>query len=223
MAQVMDHEKIIAQFELFDHEARDLNAWGRKAVDLCAKWYVRVANTLGMEEQLTNRTLTLVLRPFPGTARTDPRTGEITFSSQYLRRSPQDLGIVIHELTHALQAFGTNQPFLSGSPTWQPAKAQDAWLTEGIAEYVRLTLFEPEVPPPRINPDLARYTDSYQTTATFLRWVAKYKQPNLVVQLNQQLQAGTYFLGSFQQITGQPVDLLWTEFLEIVRARKLVL
>lgn len=97
--------------------------------------------------------------------------------------------------------------------------AGGSWLTEGIADYIRLAHFEPDAPLPRpINPDKAKYTDSYKTTATFFRWIEKTYDPNLVKKINLALRDGKYKLELFEEFTGKPIDQLWTEFTDSLRA-----
>lgn len=49
--------------------------------------------------------------------------GKITISSKYLRKKPQDLDVITHEVMHIVQAY--------------PNNSGPGWLTEGIADYVR--------------------------------------------------------------------------------------
>jgi len=93
-----------------------------------------------------------------------------------------------------------------------------SWLTEGIADYIRLAHFEPEAPLPRpINPDKAKYTDSYKTTATFFRWIEKNYDKDLVKKINLALRDGKYKIEMFKDCTGKTIDELWSEFADSLR------
>jgi hypothetical protein len=107
-------------------------------------------------------------------------------------------------------------------PNNRGGRRNGAWLTEGIADYVRLGHYEPDTPPPRINPDRAKYTDSYKTTATFFRWIEKSYDKEFVKKVNLALRNGTYSLGLFKQYTGKTIDELWEEFASALRARQKV-
>jgi hypothetical protein len=87
---------------------------------------------------------------------------------------------------------------------------------------VRLGHFEPETRLPRINPDSANYTDSYKTTATFLRWVEKNYDKEFVKKINLALRGGTYKLDLFKEYTGKTADELWKEFAEAIRAKQML-
>jgi hypothetical protein len=59
------------------------------------------------------------------------------------------------------------------------------WVVEGVADYVRWFVYEPENKRPRVrNPDRAKHTDSYQTTAAFFNWIVKTKDKTFVKRLN---------------------------------------
>jgi hypothetical protein len=111
--------------------------------------------------------------------------------------------MIIHELTHVVQAYRQR-----GNP---------GWLVEGVADYVRLTHFEPEARRPRINPDRASYRDAYKTTAIFLEWAEKKYDAALVKKLNAAMREGHYKPELFQEYTGKALDDLWAEFCDTLR------
>jgi hypothetical protein len=111
--------------------------------------------------------------------------------------------MVIHELTHVVQAYQGD-----GNP---------GWLVEGVADYIRLTHFEPQARRPRIDPAKASYRDAYKTTAIFLEWAEKNYDRELVKELNRAMRAGSYRPELFQERTGKSVDELWAAFIDTLR------
>ena len=200
--------RVVGVLEVDTSQVHDLAPWGRHAADLCADWYPRIATQLGVAEVSSNRVITLYFHRRDGVANTDPKTGLISFSQAYVHGHTNDWGLVIHELVHTLQSYGTNETGYHG------------WLSEGIADYFRLALFEPDAPLPRLNPDTASHTNSYRTTATFLRWLVKTRDPDLIRKLNLAIRDGQYSPATIQTITGRTWDELWAEFMSAWRAKQ---
>jgi hypothetical protein len=91
------------------------------------------------------------------------------------------------------------------------------WLVEGIADYIRWFKYEPESKRPQVNPDKAKYTDSYRTTAAFLDFVARTHDPDVVGKLNGAMRENKYEPELWKQYTGKTVDELWDEFIATLR------
>ena len=126
---------------------------------------------------------------------------EISVSIDWLLDHPDDIGLLTHELTHAVQAYTGATP---------------GWLVEGIADYAR-SLYGPKETggwslPSRLN-EKNSYKDSYRVTAKFLVWLDM-KHPKLVDQLHRSLQDRTFQLDDFKTHTGQTIDVLWEQFLQ---------
>ncbi len=211
VAESRRNGQLLATIEVDTTGVPDLAGWGHQAADDCAKWYPRIADLLGITNQLTNRTIRLWFHPRGGVANTDPSTGLISISQAYIHSHPLDRGLMIHELVHTLQSYEPPGP-----------TGHHSWLTEGIADYVRYGYYEPDSPLPRYFTG-ASYEDSYKTTATFLRWVAQRYDRDVVKQLNLALRAGTFGKPTFQNITGKPLDDLWAEFATAWHDKKLAL
>jgi hypothetical protein len=123
---------------------------------------------------------------------TVPGAHRMDISAEWIEKHPDDWGMVIHELTHTLQAFNLKKTKHVG------------WLTEGIADYVRDFEFEPEKRLP-LSPNKT-YRDGYRTAATFLNWAAQTYDARLIEKLQAQLEADTYTDDLFMEITGRPLD-----------------
>jgi hypothetical protein len=92
------------------------------------------------------------------------------------------------------------------------SRSNPGWLVEGIADYVRFWVFEPQTPKRRLNPDRIKYTDSYQTTAAFLAWAVQKYDKDLVTKLNAACRKGQYKPDLWKEYTGKDLDALWEEF-----------
>jgi hypothetical protein len=185
-------------------EVPDLEEWGRRARDLCVEWHPRISALLasdGHEPPLSARLL--FFKEMRGIA--NASGSDIRIAARWVREHPDDFGMVIHELTHTIQAYRAgNRP---------------GWLVEGIADYIRIVHFEPHAPRPRINPARASYRDAYKTTAMFLEWAEKRHDPALVNKLNAALRGTRFDEGLFRELTGKTVDELWQDFVSTLARR----
>jgi hypothetical protein len=188
-------------------ETPDLESWGNTAKTLCEEWYPKLVALLPSEGFEPADTVRLRFsKDMRGVAATGGT--RITVAASYVRKATNDFGMVIHELVHVVQAY----------PSAKEGCTKPGWLVEGIADYIRLTHFEPQAGRPRINPDKASYRDAYKTTAIFLEWAEVKYDKDLVKKLNAPLRAGTFKMGAFKECTGKDVDELWKEFADSLRA-----
>lgn len=119
---------------------------------------------------------------------------------EWLKRHPDDLGMLTHELTHAVQQYPRSDP---------------SWLTEGIADYARQLYGPAEQPnwslPARLGPK-NHYRDSYRVTARFLLWLDG-KHPGTVDKLHRRMQDRAFTVADFKEFTGTELDELWQQCL----------
>ncbi len=120
-------------------------------------------------------------------------------SGPWITAHPEDLGMMVHELTHLVQQY----PDFRGKP---------GWLVEGIADYTRWWRYEPETPRPKIDPLKNKYTDSSRVTAAFLAFLANKYDKGIVPKLDKTLREKTYTDAVWKEITGKDLDTLWNEF-----------
>jgi hypothetical protein len=181
----------------------DARPWAEAAQKLTREWFPLLAPLLATDTWTPPKTITLVVKKelrVPAYA----SGSRITINGSWIRRHPDDFGMVIHEMVHILQSYpdGGNKP---------------GWLVEGIADYVRWWRYEPEARRTPIDPEKASYRDSYRTTAAFLAWATGRYDRGLVRKLDQALRTGTYSDDLFSQSTGKSLDELWTEFIGTLR------
>lgn len=121
----------------------------------------------------------------------------ITGSTTWFRDHPDDAGAMIHESAHVVQRYrGDDNP---------------GWLVEGVADYVRFVLYEPQNIGP-IDADDARYDQSYRVTARFLDYIVKTYDPDFVLKINRAMREGKYSDDLFKQATGKTKEELGAEW-----------
>lgn len=180
------------------NDAVDLKEWGSKAGTLCVEWFPKIAALLPSGDFTAPKAVTLYFDPkMKGVAHA--AGDRITISAEFVRAHPDDLGMVVHELTHVVQSYPPGGP---------------GWLVEGIADYVRIVHFEPQAPRPKLDPAKASYKDAYKTAAMFLEWIEKNHAVDLVIKMNAALRKGEYSDALWQSLTGKSVDDLWKLFAE---------
>lgn len=184
------------RFEADTSQVPDLQPWGRAAEAVCEVWYPKVVEVLKSEDADAPETVRLVFeKQMDGVAYT--AGNEIHISADWVRRQPNDFGMVVHELTHVVQRYPRNRA---------------GWLVEGIADYVRLKHFEPQLERPPIDFTRAKHTDAYKTTASFLIHLEEVYGPEVVPRLHAALRTRRYDDGLFKEMTGKTVDELWADF-----------
>jgi hypothetical protein len=139
--------------------------------------------------------------PGSGVAFTNPSSSRITFNAGYIAglggnattQQYEIEGVIAHESVHIYQIFG--------GPTW---------LTEGIADAIRYRTGYFKLTNRRAG---GNFNNSYQTTGFFLSWVDD-KYPGFLVKLNLKNPKNE---GSFMELTGKPVQMLWDEYQADIR------
>ena len=110
------------------------------------------------------------------------------------------VGAMVHECVHVVQRYAVYEP---------------GWLTEGIADYIRWFLFEPQSHGAdrhwmrRVDVAQRRHDASYRTTANFLSWVVgNNHQKDVIAELNRAMRNGQYSPDVWERLTGKPVERL---------------
>ena len=193
--------KTLATITVESAEVPELAEWGKLAGKLCAAWYPKICDLLASEGFTPPKSVQIRLRKdMKGVAATSGNV--IDIAADFVKGHNHDFGMVIHELTHVVQNYPPGGP---------------GWLVEGIADYIRLSHFEPQLPLPRIDPDRASYRDAYKTTATFLAWIEENHDRQIVKKLNRALREKSFQAELFKEHTGRDVDELWQRFTQTLR------
>jgi hypothetical protein len=120
-------------------------------------------------------------------------------------------GAVVHELVHTVQNYWRARARnRNAAPT-------PGWIVEGIADYVRWFLYEPESKGAEItrrNLGQARYDASYRISANFLDWVIRTHDEKLLQKLNEAAREGRYDEALWKEWTGKPLAELGADWVQ---------
>jgi hypothetical protein len=199
-------------------DAPELTDWSRRVLGPVAKeWYPKIAQLLpstGFEAPPECSIGFGGMGPVTGAGGqivAFTQGAKITCGSEWFRQNPagEAIGCVVHEMVHVVQQYPEvqNAPQQQGQPP--------SWLVEGIADYVRWFLFEPEshgAEITRTNLSMARYDASYRITANFLNWVVKKYGMEVIVRLNAAARKSEYDPLLWEKLTGHSVQDLGREW-----------
>src|SRR5204862_6493014 len=128
------------------------------------------------------------------------------------------VGAVIHELVpvvgqhgRARQAQG-DAGAAAGAGAGQRRPRNPGWLVEGLADYIRWFMYEPQSARPHPNPARANYNDSYRTTGHFLNYVVEKYDKDAIRKLNAAMREGRYSDEIWKQMTGKSAEELNEEW-----------
>jgi len=179
-----------------------LTSWGEDARKLMILWYPKIERMLKDKVEKHPKTVYLVIDTHGnGVAGTGGRRIEV--NGDYVRKHPTDIGLVVHELTHVVQAY----------PHYNPS-----WLVEGIADYVRWFNYEPVSVRPHPKAATVDYHHGYREVAAFLNWATLKYDRNLVPKLNHALQTDTYSDQTWQDSTHHSFDDLWNDYVQSLKS-----
>jgi len=185
-------------------QAPETREWAEKAQKIAREQFPVLVALLDSDGFIPRDSLTIVFRPMDGVAHATGK--EIHISAEWVTvKSPDDFGMVVHELIHIVQAYRSRVP---------------GWVTEGIADYLRFFVYERNGDRTcRVNPDRAKYTDSYRTTGAFFNWIVMTKDAGFIKRLNAACRNGKYSADLYKEYTGMTIDELWDEFIQSLREK----
>lgn len=192
-------------------ETPDLAEWVREELSPVVKeWYPKIVALLPSEGYSAPRRVRIF---FSDTMRGVAATGgtRIRCAAGWYRRNLEGeaLGSVVHELVHVVQQYG-RAGRRGGSTTRPPG-----WLVEGIADYIRWFLYEPETRGAEISRrslGRAQYNRSYRVSANFIDWVTRTHDKDIVLKLNAAAREGRYKEELWKEYTGRTVEELGKEW-----------
>lgn len=184
------------------NDAPEAEAWAKASAEYAIKWYPALEKALASEGFTPSREFRLVFKPVDGVAST---TGNvITINSDWIRKHPDDRGMVAHELVHVIQHY----------------RRGEGWLTEGIADYLRYYVVEPGSKQAGFDAKRQTYKGGYQPAAAMLNWIEKTKGPGVISKLNQAMRKGKYSGELFKELTGGTPDEVWELFKATLKTKK---
>ena len=176
------------------NDVPELKEWALKAANYAIEWHPKISAQLPSDGFNSPREVTLVFKVMNGVAYTSGKT--ITISAAWVKKHPEDLGMVAHELTHVIQHY--------------QGRGNPGWLVEGIADYVRYYIVEPGTRGSRFDPARG-YKGGYQPAAALINWLEK-EHPGIMVKLNDLMRAGKYTGEQFKDLAGGEPDEVWEMF-----------
>ncbi len=200
------------EFTIDTSAAPDLTEWALKELaPVVLEWYPKIVKLLPSEgfDAPTNT----IIRFREGMGRTPASAGggRINCNIEWFRRNlkGEARGAVVHEMVHIVQQYGRARR------TNPNATRTPGWLVEGIPDYIRWFLYEPEAKGAEItarNLARARYDANYRITGNFLNWVVGKYDPHIIRKLNTAAREGKYDEALWKEFTGKTVQDLGDEW-----------
>lgn len=202
--------------------APDLKEWAeQKLAPVLAEWYPKLVAMLPSEGFEAPKEFSVTIRSGSGVAATG-RT-RVTANSDWLKRelNREAIGALLHEEIHVIQQYGSGR---RANPDY---KRPPGWLVEGIPDYIRWFLYEPQSHGADLlwvqaqsNPNL-NYDRAYRVTANFLDYVAGKYDPDktLITKINAACRRGQYTDDLWKELTGKPLAELNEEWKAAIQQR----
>lgn len=211
-----------AEFTIDTSEATDLTEWAEENLaPVLAEWYPKIVAMLPSEGFTAPKAVTVTIRPERGVAYASG--SRITANADWVRRElkGEALGALVHEAVHVVQSWNRGA---RGNPDY---KRPPGWLQEGIPDYIRFFLYEPESHGAdliwlqgRRNQTL-NYDGMYRISANFLNYVVEKYDPNktLIAKVNAACRQGKYTDDLWQELTGKSLTDLNDEWKTATKAQ----
>ena len=196
------------RFTIDATDAPDLADWAEKELKpVVQSWYPRLVALLASDGYQAPAEIVLRFRDDMGGTPASAGGASINLNAVWFRRElkREALGSVVHEMVHVVQNYGRAR---RTSPN---ASSTPGWLVEGIADYVRWFLYEPQTRGAEMtkrNIAGAKYDASYRVTGNFLDWATQTHDKELVRKLNAAAREGRYAESLWQEWTGKSVQEL---------------
>ena len=194
--------------------ATDLKEWAEtKLAPVLAEWFPKIVAMLPSDGYTPPASFSVTIRPGRGVAATGGT--RVTANANWLRREleREAIGALLHEEVHVIQLYGRR-----GGNRSEGGRRLPGWLVEGIPDYIRWFLYEPqshgadEVWMKGQNFSRVRYDGSYRQSANFLNWVTEKYDKDIVAKLNAAARAGKYGDEIWQEKSGKTAEELGNEW-----------
>jgi hypothetical protein len=197
------------RFTIETTEAPDLTEWAHKELlPVVQAWYPKIVAMLPSEGFTAPRTFSInFTNEYKGVAAT--MGNRVVCAPPWFRQQlkGEAIGAVVHELVHVVQQYNRARRVGGNRPP--------GWLVEGLCDYIRWYLYEPESKGAEIRPRNianARYDGSYRVTANFLNFVVGKYDKDLIKELNAAMREGRYTAEFWKTRTAKPVEELADEW-----------
>ena len=191
------------RFTVDTSEAPDLAEWANtELIPVMQKWYPMIVKMLPSEGYTAPKTFSITFTDrYKGVAATGGNRIECNPAWYRGQLKGEAIGSLVHELVHVVQQYH--------------GKRGPGWLIEGIPDYIRWYLYEPQSRGADIRPARAsgaRYDGSYRVSANFLNYVIGKYDKDLIQGLNAALREGRYDAAIWKTRTGLTVEELGDEW-----------
>jgi hypothetical protein len=194
--------------------APDLKEWAeQKLAPVLAEWYPKIVAMLPSEGYSAPKQFTVTISPGRGVAATGGT--RVMANSTWLKGqlNREAVGALLHEEVHVIQQWRGGR----GNPDY---KRPPGWLQEGIPDYIRWFIYEPQshgadVVYFRTRRNLTlNYDGLYRITANFLNYVVERYDPKkeLITKLNAVCRQGKYTDDLWKEYTGKALTELNDEW-----------
>ncbi len=196
------------RFTVDTTESPDLTEWAhRDLIPVMVKWYPLIVAMLPSEGYSAPKTFNITFTERnKGVAATGGNRIECNPAWYRIQLKGEAIGSLVHELVHVVQQYRGGRP--------------PGWLVEGIPDYIRWYLYEPEskgceIPPKRAAS--AKHDGSYRISANFLNFVIGKYDKELLKELNAALREKRDVAELWETRTGRGIEELadeWRKSLE---------
>jgi len=199
------------QITIYTTETPDLTDWAHKDLaPVVRDWYPKLVKMLPSEGyEAPKRVSVTFSASMQGVAATGGT--RVRCAAGWFRQNLQGeaKGAVVHELAHVVQNYGMAR---RANPN---ATRTPGWVVEGICDYIRWFLYEPQTHGADItarNIARARYDGNYRISGNFLNWVTQTYDKDVVRKLNTAAREGKYSEELWKTATGHTVQELGDEW-----------
>ena len=192
--------------------APDLSEWANtELVPVVKEWYPKIVKLLPSDGFEANTNVTIRFRDNMRGTPASAGGGRVNCNAEWFRKNlkGEAKGAVVHELVHIVQEYGRAR---RANPD---AARTPGWIVEGIPDYIRWFLYEPQAKGAEItqrNLSRAKYDGNYRITANFLNWVVEKYDKQVIQKLNVAAREGKYAEELWKEYTGKTVQDLGDEW-----------
>ena len=208
------------QYTVDATEAPALMPWvEEKLMPVVQEWYPRTVDLLASKDYTAPAAVLLEFKNDMKGVPAYAMGATISLNAPWFEREKEReaRGCVVHEMVHVVQNYWRAR-ITNPRPTRSPG-----WVVEGIPDYIRWFLYEPESKGAGISAAAwpkAKYNDSYRVSANFIDWVLQTHGKEVLGKLNAACREGRYDDALWKEATGLTLEQLGEEW-RTVNGRRL--
>lgn len=215
LERIKPPEKIVKSYKSDDGKYRyiidssnapALTDWCEKELlPVIKEWYPKLVDMLPSDGYRAPDVVTFEFRHDMGGTPAYAAGNKISMSAPWFpgQLNREAKGCVVHEMGHVVQNYWRARQ------TNRNPKPTPGWITEGICDYIRWFLYEPESQGAHVRDvNRAKYDASYRVSANFLDWVATEKDKEVFKHLNAAAREGRYEEKLWKEWTGSTLEEL---------------